>query len=35
MALDLKSIVTHDSTDSCVACRAQDVAIQVLAALPD
>ncbi|MGD9740181.1 MAG: hypothetical protein AB7U48_12370 [Bauldia sp.] len=31
MAIDLKSIVTHDSTESCVACRAQDVAIQVLA----
>jgi hypothetical protein len=30
MAIDLKAIVTHDSTDSCVACRAQDVAAQVL-----
>lgn len=30
MAIDLKAIVTHDSTDSCVACRAQDVAVQVL-----
>jgi hypothetical protein len=30
MPIDLKAIVTHDSTDSCVACRAQDIAAQVL-----
>lgn len=30
MPIDIKAIVTHDSTDNCVACRAQDIAAQVL-----
>ncbi len=30
MAVDFKEIVTHDSTEDCVACRAEDVVMQAL-----
>ena len=30
MPTDLKEIVTHDSTENCVACRAQDLVAQAL-----
>ncbi len=30
MTIDLEQIVTHDSTDECVACRAQDVVMRAL-----
>lgn len=30
MPVDLKEIVTHDSTENCVACRAQDLVAQAL-----
>src|SRR5262245_58377057 len=31
MIVDLKALTTHDSTDQCIVCRSQDVAMQVLA----
>lgn len=30
MAVDIEDIVTHDATDECIACRAQDVVFQSL-----
>ena len=30
MSVDFDQIVTHDSTDECVACRAQDIVMQAL-----
>jgi hypothetical protein len=30
MTIGLEAIVTHDSTDDCVACRAQSVVMQAL-----
>jgi hypothetical protein len=30
MTIDLKELVTHDGTDECIACRAQDFVAQAL-----
>ena len=30
MSIDFKDIVTHDSTEDCIACRARDVVTQAL-----
>ncbi len=30
MSIDFKEIITHDSTEDCIACRARDVVMQAL-----